>query len=151
MNHQRGGGPKEGCYGCGDPDHFVAHCPKKNKHFSNKYDASKRKDKCEYTSSKRKSKGGLDKEALKKKYLKMVKAQERAFLASLNDLNNDSGDGHSSSSLSDDESKKKMEEKMSGLYFFADSTHGGFWTMAIDDEMGSVGVITLGCLNALIS
>ena len=31
MNRRHGGGPKEGCYGCGDPDHFVAHCPKKNK------------------------------------------------------------------------------------------------------------------------
>jgi hypothetical protein len=27
LNCRRGGGSKEGCYGCGDPDHFVAHCP----------------------------------------------------------------------------------------------------------------------------
>jgi hypothetical protein len=73
LNHQRGGGPKEGCYDYGDPDHFVTHCPKKNKHSSNKYDSSKRKDKHEYT-SKHKSNGGFDKEALKKKYFKKAKA-----------------------------------------------------------------------------
>ena len=33
LNHWRSGGPKLGCYGYGDPDHFVAHCPKKNKNF----------------------------------------------------------------------------------------------------------------------
>jgi hypothetical protein len=80
MNHRRGGGPKDGCYGCGDPDHFVTHCPKKNKNFSSKYDSSKRKDKHEYTSGKHKSKGGFDKEVLKKMYLKKAKAQEHAFL-----------------------------------------------------------------------
>jgi hypothetical protein len=69
LNHRRGGGPKEGCYGCGDPDHFVARCPKKNKHSFDKYDSSKRKDKHEYT-SKHKLKGEFDKEALKKKYFK---------------------------------------------------------------------------------
>jgi hypothetical protein len=67
LNRRCGDGPKEGCYGCGDPDHFVAHCPKKNKHSSDKYDSSNRKDKREYT-SKHKSKGGFDKEVLKKKY-----------------------------------------------------------------------------------
>ena len=65
MNRRRGGGPKEGCYGCGDPDHFVANYPKKNKHSSDKYDTSKRKDKHEYSSDKHKSKGGFYKEALK--------------------------------------------------------------------------------------
>jgi hypothetical protein len=82
LNRQHGGGPKQGCYGCGDLDHFIAHCPKKNKSFSGKYDSGKR----EYTSSKHKSKGGFDKEMLKKKYLKKAKAQERAFLVSLSDL-----------------------------------------------------------------
>jgi hypothetical protein len=38
-----------------------------------KYDSSKRKNKCEYT-SKHKSKGGFDKEALKKKYFKKANA-----------------------------------------------------------------------------
>ena len=74
LNRRRGGGPKEGCYGCGDPNHFVAHCPKKNKHSSDKYDSSKRKDKHENTSGKNKSKGGFNKEALKKMYLKKSKA-----------------------------------------------------------------------------
>jgi hypothetical protein len=103
LNSRRGGGPKEGCYSCGDPDHFVAHCPKKNKHSSDKYDSSKRKDKREYT-SKHKSKRGFDKEALKKKYFKKAKAQERAFLTSLSDLDNDTDDDRSSSPSSDDES-----------------------------------------------
>jgi hypothetical protein len=48
--------------------------PKKNKSFSGKHDSGKHKDKHEYTSGKHKSKGGFDKEALKKKYLKKAKA-----------------------------------------------------------------------------
>jgi hypothetical protein len=119
LNHQRGGGPKEGCYGCGDPDHFVDHCPKKNKHFSDKYDSNKRKNKREYT-SKHKSKRGFDKEALKK-YFKNAKTQERAFLASLSDLNNDT-----------QESEKRHEDKLTGLCFVAKSIHGGYCTMAVD-------------------
>ena len=74
LNRRRGGGLKERCYGYGDPNHFVAHCPKKNKHSSDKYDSSKRKDKHEYTSNKHKSKGGFNKEALKKMYIKKAKA-----------------------------------------------------------------------------
>jgi hypothetical protein len=102
LNRRRSGGPKDGCYDCGDLEHFIAHCPKNNKHSSDKsssgkYDSSKRKDKREYTSGKHKSKGGFDKEALKKKYLKKAKAPECAFLASLNDLDNDSDNDHSSS------------------------------------------------------
>jgi hypothetical protein len=74
LNHRRGGGPKDGCYGYGDPDHFIVHCSKKNKHSSDKYDSSKRKDKRKYTSDNHKPKGGFDKEAFKKKCLKKVKA-----------------------------------------------------------------------------
>jgi len=74
LNRRRGGGSKEGCYVYGDPNHFVAHCSKKNKHSSDKYDSSKRKDKSECTSGKHKSKGGFDKKALKKIYLKKDKA-----------------------------------------------------------------------------
>jgi hypothetical protein len=74
LNRQHGGGLKEGCYGCGDGDDFITHCPKKNKSFSGKHDFGKCKDKCEYTSGKHKSKGGFDKEALKKKYLKKATA-----------------------------------------------------------------------------
>jgi hypothetical protein len=132
LNHRCGGGLKEGCYGHGDPEHFVAHCPKKNNHSSNMYDSSKRKDKREYT-SKHKSKRGFDKEALKK-YFKKAKAQERAFLASLSDLDNDTDDDHSSSS-SNDKSKRKHEDKLTGFCFIASSTHRGFYTMAVDAEV----------------
>jgi hypothetical protein len=124
--------PKEGCYGCGDPDHFVTHCPKKNKSFSSKYDSGKRKDKCEYTFGKHKSKGGFDKKVLKKKYLKKSKAQERAFHASLSDLDNDTDDDRSSSSSSDDEFERKHKDKLIELCFIVGSTHGGFCTMAVD-------------------
>ena len=131
LNRRRGGGLKERCYGYGDPNHFVAHCPKKNKHSSDKHDSSKRKDKREYT-SKHKSKGGFDKEALKKKYFKKAKAQERAFLASLSNLDNDTDDDRSSSS-SDDESEKRCEDKLTRLCFVAKSIHGGYCTMAVDE------------------
>jgi hypothetical protein len=126
LNRQRGGGLKEGCNGYGDLIHFVAHCSKKNKHSFDKYDSSKHKDKHEYTSSKHKSKGGFDKEALKKLYLKKAKASERAFLASLSDLDNDTDDDRSSSPLSDDESNRKCEDKLTELCFVAGSTHGWF-------------------------
>jgi hypothetical protein len=132
LNRRCGDGPKEGCYGCGDLDHFVTHCPKKNKHSSDKYDSSKRKDKREYT-SKHKSKGGFNKEALKKKYFKKAKAQERAFLASLSDLDNDTDDDRSSSPSSDDESEKRCEDKLIGLCFVAKSIYGGYCTMAVDE------------------
>jgi hypothetical protein len=133
LNHRRGGGPKEGCYGCGDPDHFIAHCPKKNKHSSDKYDFSKRKDKREYT-SKHKSKGEFNKEALKKKYFKKAKAQERAFLASLSVLDNNTDDDRSSSSpSSDDESEKRREDKLTGFCFVAKSIHRGYCTMAVNE------------------
>jgi hypothetical protein len=132
LNPRRGGGSKEGCYGCGDPDHFVAHCPKKNKHSFDKYDSSKHKDKREYT-SKHKLKGGFDKEALKKKYFKKAKAQEHAFLTSLSDLDNDTDDDQSSSPSSDDESKKRREDKLTRLCFVAKSIHGGYCTMAVDE------------------
>jgi hypothetical protein len=135
LNRQRSGGPKEGCYGCGDPNHFVAHCPKKNKHSVDKYDSSKRKNNREYTFGKHKLKGGFDKEALKKMYLKKAKAQERAFLASLSDLDNDTDTDHSSSPSSDDESERKHEDKLTGLWFVTGSTHGGFCTMTTDAEV----------------
>jgi hypothetical protein len=133
LNRWHGGGPKEGCYSYRDPDHFITHYPKKNKHSSDKYDSSKRKDKHEYT-SKHKSKGGFDKETLKKKYFKKAKAQERAFLASLIDLdNNTNNDRSSSSSSSDDESEKRRVDKLTKLCFIAKSIHGGYCTMAMDE------------------
>jgi hypothetical protein len=132
LNRRRGGGSKEGCYGCGDPNHFVAHCPKKDKHSSDKYDFSKHKDKREYT-FKHKSKGEFDKKTLKKKYFKKAKAQERAFLASLSDLDNDTDDDRSSSSSSDDESEKRHENKLARLCFIAKSIHEGYCTIAVDE------------------
>jgi hypothetical protein len=47
LNHRHGGGPKEGCFGCGDLDHIVAHCPNKNKrdYTSGKHDSGKSNDK----------------------------------------------------------------------------------------------------------
>jgi hypothetical protein len=114
LNHRCSGGPKDGCFGYADPDHFVAHCPKKNKHSSNKHDIAKRKDKREYTSGKHKSKGGFNKEALKKKYLKKAKAHECAFLDSLNDLEKDSTDSDSSTS-SDNKFERKIKDKLSRL------------------------------------
>jgi hypothetical protein len=132
LNRRHCGGPKEGCYGCGDPDHFVTHYPKKNKHSFDKYDSSKRKDKREYI-SKHKSKGGFNKETLKKKYFKKTKAQEHSFLASLNDLDNDTDDDRSSSPSSDDESEKRREDKLTRLCFIAKSIHGGYCTMAMDE------------------
>jgi hypothetical protein len=131
LNRRRDRGWKEGCYSCGDPNHFIAHCPKKNMHSSDKYDSSKRKDKREYT-SKHKSKGGFDKEALKKKYFKKAKAQECAFLTSLSDLDNGTDDDCSSSS-SDDESEKRREDKLTGLCFIAKSIHRAYCTMAMDE------------------
>jgi hypothetical protein len=132
LNRRRGGGPKEGCYDYRDPNHFITHCPKKNKHSFDKYDSSKRKDKREYT-SKHKSKGGFNKEVLKKKYFKKAKAQERAFLASLSDLENDTDDDRSYSPSSDDESEKRREDKLTGLCFVAKSIHGGYCTMVVDE------------------
>jgi hypothetical protein len=63
------GGSKDGCYNCGEPDHFVASCPKKDKSESGPRDHHSGRRKGKYSSSKYKSKGGFDKEMLKKKYL----------------------------------------------------------------------------------
>ena len=59
----------------------------------------------EYTSDKHKFKEGkIRKEMLKKKYIKNVKAQQRAFLSSLSNLELNSSNSNSASS--DDESEK---------------------------------------------
>jgi uncharacterized OsmC-like protein len=73
----RHGGSKDGCYNYGDPEHFIARCPKKGKQEAGPRDhhSGRCKGKREYTSSKHKSKGGFDKEALKK-YLQKVKIKE---------------------------------------------------------------------------
>lgn len=58
------------------------------------------KGKHEYSSSKHKSKGRFDMEALNQKYLQKATLKECAFIASLSDLDNDSSSDHTSSSLS---------------------------------------------------
>jgi hypothetical protein len=75
--------------------------------------SGRRKGKREYTSGKFKSKGGFDKEVLKKKYLQKAKIMERAFLASLNDLDHDSNDAVSY--MSDKETDMRVEDKMNEL------------------------------------
>jgi len=68
MSRQRGGS-KDRCYNCDDPDHFVASCPKKGKSKSGPRNHRSGWRKGKYSSGKYKSKGGFNKEALKKKYL----------------------------------------------------------------------------------
>jgi hypothetical protein len=81
---RRRGGSKDGCYNCGDPGHFVASCPKTGKSESGPRDHHSGRRKGRYSSGKYKSKGGFNKEALKKKYLQKAKIKERAFLKSVN-------------------------------------------------------------------
>jgi hypothetical protein len=70
---RRHGVSKDGCYNYGDPDHFIASCPKKGKLESGPRDHHSGRRKGKYSSGKYKSKGGFDKEALKKKYLQKAK------------------------------------------------------------------------------
>jgi hypothetical protein len=74
----------------------------------------------------------IDKEALKKKYLQKPKIKERAFLASLSDLNHDSDDASSSPSY--EESDRRVEDKLNGLFFLTDTT-GGLCTMELGDDV----------------
>jgi hypothetical protein len=135
MSRQRGGS-KDRCYNCDDPDHFVASCPKKGKSESSPRDHHSGRCKGKYSSDKYKSKGGFDKEALKKKYLQKAKIKECAFLASLSDLDQDSDDGVSSSS--DKETERRVEGKLNRLCFIAD-TLGGFCTMALGEDAVGTG------------
>jgi hypothetical protein len=66
---RRRGGSKDGCYNCGDPDHYVVSCPRKGKSEFGLLDHHSGRRKGKYSSGKYKSKGGFDKEALKKKNL----------------------------------------------------------------------------------
>lgn len=124
---RRRGVSKDGCYNCGDPNHFVGSCPKKGKSESGPHDHHSGWRKGKYSSGKYKSNGGFDKEVLKKKYLEKAKIKERAFLASLSNLDHDSDDVVSSSS--DEETERRVEDKLNGLCFIPDAT-GGFCTMA---------------------
>ena len=53
-------------------------------------------------------------------------------MAFLSDLDVDTGDDTSPSSLSDDDSKRKVEEKLNGLCFLVKSVKEGFCGMAVD-------------------
>jgi hypothetical protein len=121
---------KDGCYNCGNPDHFVDNCPKKGKAESGLHDHHSGWHKGNYSSNK--SKGGFDKEALEKKYLQKAKIKERAFLAPLSDLDHDSDDVVSS--LSDEDAKRRVEDKLNGLCFITDAT-GGLYTMALGEDV----------------
>jgi hypothetical protein len=125
------GGSKDGCYNYGDLDHFVVSCPKKRKSESGPRDHHSGRRKGKYSSGKYKSKRGFDKEALKK-YLQKEKIKEHAFLASLSDLDHVSDDVVSSSS--DEETKRRVEDKLNRLCFIAD-TAGGFCTMALGEDV----------------
>jgi hypothetical protein len=122
-NHmsRRRGGSKDGCYNCGDPDHLVASCPKTGKSESSPRDHHSGRRKGKYSSDKYKSKGGFDKEALKKNYLQKAKIKECAFLASLSDLDHDSDDVVSSSS--GEETERRVAD-----------TAGGFCIMALGED-----------------
>jgi hypothetical protein len=133
---RRRGGSKDECYNCGEPDHFVASCPKNGKSESSPHGHHSGRRKGKYSSSKYKSKGGFDKEALKKKYLQMAKIKECAFLASPSNLDDDSDDVVSSSS--DKETERQVEDKLNGLCFITD-TAGGFCTMALGKDAVSTG------------
>jgi hypothetical protein len=100
-----------------------------NQSLSCDHHSGQRKGK--YSFGKYKSKGGFDKEALKKKYLQKAKIKERAFLASLIDLDHDSDDVVSSSS--DEETERRVEDKLNGLCFIADTARG-FCTMALGED-----------------
>jgi hypothetical protein len=107
--------------------------PKKGKQedASRDHHSSQCKGKREYSYDKYKSKGGFEKEALKK-YLQKAKIKKCAFLASLIDLDHDSNDVVSSSS--DEETDRQAEDKLNGLCFNVD-TAGSLCTMALGDDV----------------
>jgi hypothetical protein len=128
---RRCGGSKDECYNCDDPEHFVASCPKKGKAESGPRDHHSGRRQGKYSSGKYKSKGGFDKEAFKKKYLQKEKIKERAFLASLGDLDHDSDDVVSLSS--DEKTERQVDDKLNGLCFITDPA-GGLCTMALGED-----------------
>jgi hypothetical protein len=69
---------------------------------------------------------------LKKKYLQKAKIKERAFLASLSNLDHDSDDAVTSSS--DEETNRRVEDKINELCFLVD-TVGGLCTIALSDDV----------------
>jgi hypothetical protein len=90
-----------------------------------------RKGKQEYSSGKYRSRGGFVKEAIKDKYLQKAKIKVCAFITSLSDLDHNSDDEASSSS--DEETDRRVEDKLNRLCFIAYTT-GGLCTMALGNE-----------------
>jgi hypothetical protein len=116
-----------------------------------KEDYNKHKDKCKYTSSKHKFKGiKLYKKALKKLFHKTTKAQGRAFLDSLNELEKDSTANNTSTS-SDDKFEHKIKDKCNGHCFHANTTKKGFCIMALDDKKTGVIATMAKTLNSKVS
>jgi hypothetical protein len=122
-NHQkrRHGGSKDGCFNYSDPDHYIASCPKKGRQEDGLHDhhSGHCKGKRENSSNKYKSKGGFDKEALKNKYFQKAKIKEHTFVTFLSDLNQDTDDAMSSSSIV--ETDRRVEDKLNRLYFLIES------------------------------
>lgn len=71
---------------------------------------------------------------LKQKCIHKTKLMKHAFLTSLNDLNNDSN--HTSSSLSDDEFERAVEDKLNIVCFFVDTIRC-LYTMALGEKVVS--------------
>jgi len=63
-------------------------------------------------------------------------------LAFLSDLDVDTGDDTSPSSLSDDESKRKVEDKLNGLCFLTKSVKEGYCGMAVEHNRSGDGGTT---------
>ena len=118
-NRQRRKNP--GCYHCGDPNHFVADCPKKSgggqnnnfdyyRHRDLDEGGSNKERRCHKHRSHDRDKGGrFDKESIKKRFQYKAKKREKAFLAQLSDLDKSSDTDRSSSPTSDDDDKKKKK------------------------------------------
>jgi hypothetical protein len=105
---QRRGRFKDGCFNCSNPNHFIANCTKKDKQEADPRDHHSGRHKGKHSSGKHKSNGGFDKETLKKKYYQKAKIKERAFLASINDLDHDFDE--SASSSRDEEFERHVED-----------------------------------------
>jgi hypothetical protein len=100
---------------------------------SRDHHSGRRKGKKDYTFDKHKSKGGFDKEVLKKKYLQKAKIKECVFLTSLGDLGHNSDDAVSSS---DEETDRRAEDNLNGLCFLTDTADGLCIIDLGDDDVG---------------
>src|SRR6185437_11533407 len=109
--HNRQRRKNHGCYHYGDPNHFIAECPKKSDGGqNNSFDYYRHRDRDEGGSNKERRRhkhrsrdrgGHFDKESLKKRFQYKAKKREKAFLAQLSDLDKSSDTDRSSSPTSD--------------------------------------------------